>query len=275
MRLRLVRRRILDPRDADTARRRPLADAVNIPRAELPDRTHELPPREQVVTVAGPLELARDTVRWLESVRRRGEVAVTSPSAGVSPGGDEVGRLWEPAAFLENVAAGLAPGRALDLACGTGRDAVFLAAAGWRVVGVDVLPDALARAGDLQRRYAPAAPPIDWRCADLESSRGLGGVLRPDERFDLITVFRFLDRSLLRSASGYLNPGGSLVVETFTTVHRARHGRPSRDDHVLQPGELPALLGPRMEIRHYSEAWRAGPHTARLHAVRAVSGYSR
>ncbi len=268
--MRLVRRRKLDPRDADAARRQPYADAVNIPLAELPDRTSELPPRGQVIEVVGPRTLATRTLAWLASVRRRGMIVETIP-ADAPPGDGEIGRLWEPNDFLADLLGALPAGRAADLACGTGRDAVYLAAAGWRVVAADVLPDALDRGRDLQRRYAPQAPPIDWRRADLESPAGCGAAVGSGERFDLITVFRFLDRTLLKDVVGHLRPGGSLVVETFTVAHRARHGRPSRDSHVLQPGELPALLGPAMEIRHYSENWRGNDaHTARLWAVRTT-----
>jgi SAM-dependent methyltransferase len=60
--------------------------------------------------------------------------------------------------------------RAIDLGCGSGREAVYLAAQGWQVVAVDRLPEALQRGRDLQRRYAPDSPPIQWVCADLERS---------------------------------------------------------------------------------------------------------
>jgi tellurite methyltransferase len=158
----------------------------------------------------------------------------------------------------------LRPGRALDLACGSGRDAVFMAACGWSVTGVDVLPDALDRARDLARRCATAIEPIDWRQVDLEQG---GEPPMPESCFDLIVGFRYLYRPLFAHFAAWLKPGGSVVYETFTTLHRERHGRPASDDHVLQPGELPGLLS-GFEIRHFSEAWRGTAHTARIWAAR-------
>ena len=66
---------------------------------------------------------------------------------------------------------------------------------------------------------------------------------------------------------GWLKPGGSVLCETFTALHRQRHGKPARDVHVLQPDELPAFFD-SFEIRAYSEEWRGEHHTARLWAIR-------
>jgi SAM-dependent methyltransferase len=163
---------------------------------------------------------------------------------------------------LAEVLPQLPPGRALDLACGCGREAVFMAACGWKVTAVDVLPDAMERAADLARRCAPAVSPIDWRQVDLEADLPpMGGP------FDLMVAFRYLHRPLFRRVPEWLRPGGSLVYETFTTTHRERHGRPAADQSVLRPGELPGLLA-GLEVRHHSEAWRGHDHTARVWAVK-------
>jgi SAM-dependent methyltransferase len=260
----LVQRRILDPRPADLASAEPLADAVNIPLVELPQRTHELPPRDEVVRVGGPRDLAERTADWLARHGREAAVApaVPEPRAG-EPG--TIGRLWRPNAWLDEVANELTPRAALDLACGSGREAVFLAARGWSVVAVDVLPDALERARDLARRYAPHAQPIQWVEADLErATPGYG------REFDLIVGFRFLHRPLFERFAQWLRPGGSVVWETFTTMHRDKHAKPLRDEYVLRAGELPKLLS-GYEIRSYSESWRGDAHTARVWASLGAS----
>jgi tellurite methyltransferase len=271
-RSRLAKRDLLDPRPETETARQPIGGAVNIPFAELPDRLHELPPRSVCTQVAGPPDLAGSVVKWLEQRGRSARVAAakmqTTPSAARSASGstvNEIARLWEPSAFLEQVAARLRPGSTLDLACGSGRNAVFLACCGWSVRAIDVLPDALALGRDLERRYARGWPPISWVCADLEAAEWPG----PGGRFDLITMLRYLDRPLLARLAEWLNPGASIVLETFTTLHRERHGRPARPAHVLRPGELKELLAPlssRMLLHHYSEAWRSDEHTARLWA---------
>jgi SAM-dependent methyltransferase len=258
----LVECRFLDPRPAAEAARAPIVGAVNMPRSELPARTHELPPRDELIRVVGPPEFAEPAVAWLTSAGRRAAVESAfeyAPPADARP----VGRLWRPTAFLAEVCARLSPGRALELACGTGRDAVYLAACGWQVLAVDVLPDALERGQMLAQRCAPALAPVEWRQADLER-----GVLKLPAGFDLVVAVRYLHRPLFARLPDWLRPGGSFVCETFTTVHRARHGRPARTTDVLRPGELTALLA-GFELRHCSEAWHGPLHTARAWAVRA------
>lgn len=256
----LVQRRFLDPRPADQAARQPIADAVNIPFDELTRRTHELPPQNTVVSVVGPKALARSTVEWLRAHGRR--AAFETAFRYGCPGEASLGRLWQPTAFLSEVVRYWRPGAALDLACGVGRDAVYLASLGWRVTAVDVLPDALERARDLAGRYTAAIEPIEWQLVDLErQDLGFEG------SFDLVTGFRYLHRPLFERLPRWLRPGGHIVYETFTTLHRERHGRPASDGHVLKPGELPRLLA-GFDLRHHSEAWRGEAHTARVWAVK-------
>ncbi len=252
----------LDPRSEAAAAADPIPDSVNIPYDQLPGRWHELPPRDVPVRVVGPVPLAERTVALLHGHARAACIETGPPDDTPS---DAIRRLWRPNALLEQVVPGLRPGRAIDLACGCGRDAVFLAALGWQVTAVDILPDALERGRQLQLRYAPAAAPICWIEADLERELP---VLEPAE---LVTVFRFLDRPLYRRLAELVRPGGTVLVETFTTLHRARHGRPSRDAFVLRPGELPGLLC-GLQIVEYGEAWRGGSHTARVCAVRPARG---
>jgi len=260
MKARLVHRRLLDPRPAGEAAERPFAEAVNIPFSELPERVHELPPRERELGVVGPEPLVRDVVAWLTRVGRRA-TAVGAPVPDAAPSDSEIGHLWQPSAFLAEMLPRFTPARALELACGTGRDAIFMSSHGWDVTAVDVLPDALALAQELSERYAPALRTVEWLELDLEV-----GPVRFERVFDLITVVRYLHRPLFARLRQWLRPGGSILCETFTTVHRQRYGRPARDAHVLEPGELPELLVD-FEIRHHSEEWRGRAHTARVWAV--------
>ncbi|MCG3128631.1 MAG: hypothetical protein CHACPFDD_03520 [Phycisphaerae bacterium] len=268
------------------------AHGVLIPPAELPDRTHELPPRDELVRVLGPSQAADAVVAWLARNGRRTEVVVAKPvdrDRGHRPG-ELPPRLWWPAAFLEREIDDIetactgwrsdGPLVALDLACGVGRDAVYLARRGWAVRAVDVLPDALARARDLERRYGVADRPICWVEQNLESAdvaesvRAAAGDLRgscDQGGYDLVYVSRYLHRPLLPLLCALLRPGGRLLYETFTTVHRERYGKPSRDAHVLRPNELITALsasvcaGRRLLVRHYREGWHGTAHTARVH----------
>jgi tellurite methyltransferase len=267
------------------------AGAVHIPLAELERRTHELPPPVREVWVVADSWDAYHALGWLQARGRRARL-VSAPPPNADPAARY--RLWEPNEWLETVlyawetatqaefriapllqvppaSRGEPRGgslsqhlRALDLGCGSGREAVYLAAQGWQVVAVDRLPEALQRGRDLQRRYAPDSLPIHWVCADLEKSDW-----QPDGKFDCVLLFYFYARELIPRACAWLNRGGALLVEAFTETHRARFGKPAADRRVVQSGELPSLLPDGMRVVAYSEGWRAnGRHTARLWAVR-------
>lgn len=235
---------------------------VRIPSLELGPRSYELPPPETALTL-WPCSEAEAAAAWLRASGR--ECTVDSAPQVETP--DARWRLWRPHAFLEEAVAAEPAGFALDLACGVGRESVFLADRGWRVVGIDWLPDALLRAAALERRYvAPGAPPIAWCVRDLENPEQWRDPLQP-AAFDVICCFRFLHRPLLQSAWRWLRPGGRLVVETFTILHQARYARPRRAALVLNSGELPQLAD-NLSVLHFSEDWHGEAHTARLIAQR-------
>ena len=111
---------------------------------------------------------------------------------------------------LADVVGTLTPGAALDLGCGEGGDAVWLAEQGWRVTAVDIAPTAIARgvAGAEERGVADR---IDWIAHDLAT-------WRPTGAFDLVTAAFFhstleLPRTeILRRAAGSVRAGGHLLV---------------------------------------------------------------
>ena len=118
------------------------------------------------------------------------------------------------------------PRRALDLACGYGRHARWLAQQGYRVVAVDRDPAALAALADL-------APAVVTLQADLE---GAPWPL-PGQTFDVVLVTNYLWRPLLPTLVDSVGPGGVLLYETFATGQETV-GRPARPEFLLQPGEL-------------------------------------
>lgn len=260
----------LDVRNAVADAGIPLARAAHIPLAELSQRTHELPPRDEVIRVADTGPEATEAVRWLAMHGRKArlETACEHASEVVDPAPHW--RLWRPSMWVAEVASGLPCGRGLDLACGTGRDAVFLAAAGWEMTAVDWLPDAIERARALEAHYLRDSAPIDWRVCDLTRA----DAQTFDRPFDLILGVRFLHRPLLTLLWHWLRLGGSVVWETFTTLHRERHGRPTSADHVLEPDELRELFSD-WEIVRYDEGWEGAAHTAKIWARQSAEGMNR
>lgn len=104
----------------------------------------------------------------------------------------------------------LTPGRALDLGCGTGGDAIWLARLGWRVTGVDIAQAALAQAAR-HATEAAIADQITWEHHDFEESF-------PTGRFDLVSAcylqspVAFQRLAALRLAAGAVAQGGTLAV---------------------------------------------------------------
>ena len=120
----------------------------------------------------------------------------------------------EPASLLVEFASDLAPGRALDLACGAGHNAEWLARRGWSVVAVDGAEEAI--------RLVPHG--VDARLLDLETGAPLPF---DDESFDLVLILFYLHRPLFAEAKRVLRRGGTIVTAALL---RGRYG--------AAPGEL-------------------------------------
>jgi tellurite methyltransferase len=168
------------------------------------------------------------------------------------------GSPGEPSPFVRSL-DGLLPraGRALDVAGGAGRHAIWLARRGLEVTLVDVSPEALrlarAAAGDL---------PITTLELDLDVAP------LPAGPFELILCFHFLDRRVYGELPARLAPGGLLVAVHPTRLNLERHPSPAAP-YLVEPGELPALL-PGLEIVRSEEGWlEESRHEARLVARRA------
>jgi SAM-dependent methyltransferase len=249
--------RLLDPRPSDVAQAHPLGNSVNIPLNELAGRTHELPPRFATIQVAGADASGAEAVAWLQAHGRQAEL-VAEWESGFTPNG----RLWSPNEFLVECVADLPMGRALDLGCGTGRDAVALAALGWEVTAVDRLPEAVDKGRDLARRYAAErAGSIRWLVADLEQADWPLW-----EGFDLAMAFFWLHKPSISRPAGLLKPGGSLLIEAFSETHRRRRGKPG-PERVADPAELAEMLAP-LNVVCCEERERGDRHTVCAWAIR-------
>ena len=155
--------------------------------------------------------------------------------------------LWTAAPnrrFAEEV-AGLAPGRALDFACGEGRNAVWLAERGWQVTGVDFSDVALAKAAELA---ASRGVEVDWVVADVTDDE-------PEaEAFDLVVVLylQLSREAMLRAIRGAARadaPGGTLLILGHDSANIVNgHGGP-KDPSVLYTADdlVPALDGLAVE----------------------------
>lgn len=174
---------------------------------------------------------------------------------------DDWNKIWQerantdlhPDPWLRKVLPLLPPaGRVLDLACGRGRNALFLAEGGYAVTAVDASGEALGQLGsEAQRRGLR----IDRLQQDLETDPRL--VLDP---FDVVIQFFYLQRSLIPEMQRLVKPGGIAVMRTFSRAGNFPGG-PGNPAFSLDPGELPALFAGWQVLLHeegLDEAHRGG-----------------
>lgn len=154
--------------------------------------------------------------------------------------------LWaaRPNRFLVAEVEGLPPGRALDLACGEGQNATWLATLGWRVTGVDYSQVAIEKA---RRRAEREGVEVEFACADLVE-------YEPEQAgFDLVQVL-YLHipsrerRAILAKAAAAVAPGGTFLLighDVANLTHGV--GGPSDPDILSTPEEIASEL-PGLEI---------------------------
>lgn len=149
-------------------------------------------------------------------------------------------RMWSGRVnqVLAEVAADLVPGRALDLGCGEGADAIWLAGHGWAATGIDISGTAIRRATEAARSAGIPADRISFVAADLST-------LDEGDRYDLVTA-SFLHSpvelprtEILRAAARHVAPGGHLLITGHASV-------PAWAD--LPPGHEPRFRTPAEEV---------------------------
>jgi tellurite methyltransferase len=149
----------------------------------------------------------------------------------------------EPSALLvENRALLPAGGRALDIAMGSGRNALYLASMGFQVTGVDVSEVAVAIC---REKAASLGLAVEAIVADL------GDYRLPQDRYDLILNFHYLQRSLAGPIVRALKRGGVLVFETFTIDQIQYSYGPKDPSFLLSPGELQKMFAGLETLLYY------------------------
>ncbi len=136
--------------------------------------------------------------------------------------------------FLRGHIAFLPKGKALDLAAGEGRNAVFLADHGFKVDAVDISEIGLRKTQELAGKRIVKVHTV---LADLDTYQIKRG------EYDLITNFYFLDRNIIPRMKIGLKKGGMVIFETYLLEHRRLHtGGPKNPKYFLKPNELLQLF---------------------------------
>ncbi len=174
---------------------------------------------------------------------------------------DRIHSTAVPNQFFVAEAADLAPGRALDLACGAGRNAVWLAERGWRVTAVDFSGVALTMARALANSRGVG---VDWMEADVVQWSP------PERAYDLVSVL-YLQlpaderRTVLHRAAAAVRPGGTLLVVGHDLLNLTEgYGGPTQPDVLFTPDDIAAEL-PGLHIEKARRVHREVTEDGTLH----------
>jgi SAM-dependent methyltransferase len=163
--------------------------------------------------------------------------------------------IAEPMPLLVRLAERIAPGRALDLACGPGRHSLFLAERGWQVTAVDA-----SRVGIelLQKNALERGLEVDARVADLER----GEFQVAPAAYDLVGIFYYLQRDLFAQIRAGVRPGG-VVIAAIHMIDEDPDAHAMNEDYLLQPGELRAEFRGWQLMHDYEGPSTEGGHRRR------------
>lgn len=161
-----------------------------------------------------------------------------------------------PARFLVEQLHRLPKGKALDVAAGTGRNALYLAAQGFAVDAIDRDEEAMVHlAATAKQRNLPN---LTARTVDLERATDERPEF-PKQEYDVIAVFFYLHRALFPALLESLKPHGVLIYETFIIDNYLRHHHPRRWEFCLAHNELLRLTS-TLRVLSYDEGEHNGSH---------------
>ena len=153
------------------------------------------------------------------------------------------------------------PWRALDLACGAGRNSHYLSEHGFEVDAVDISAVGLARAAE---QAAASESTINWIQRDLEDANTDGFSC-----YDLIIMMRYVNLPLLRAVTNNLNPGGFVLCENHLRTNAQVVG-PKNPAFRVAPGKLGESLSD-LEIIHSSEETIRDPNSEHAAVARILA----
>lgn len=153
-------------------------------------------------------------------------------------------------------------GKALEVACGYGRNALYLAAQGFEVIGLERDPEAIAFCNAEAARRGLS---FSARGVDLERPNPI-----PGEDYALVACFYYLDRNLIPDMKRAVRPGGHLVYETFLIDQHERFGKPGRKEFCWGHNELLRLFLD-FRVLYYFEGFKGERWIVQLIAERQGS----
>ena len=171
----------------------------------------------------------------------------------------------EPTAFLKDKLSLLKKGKAVVLAMGEGRNAVYLAENGFDVTGVDISEVGIEKCERLAEERGVLVNSIVADLADYDMGT---------EQYDLITNFYFYDKSILPKVIDSLKPGGIFIFETYSRDHPkfSKFG-PKNPDYLVKPNELLEIFK-SLRILYYEDTVTEldeGMHKGKAALIRLIA----
>lgn len=240
---------ILDLRPAKQFNQSHIINSASFPIDELSERLHELPIRTQPVELFGSLAQMQNATKFLSGKGYRvtntqeatEEKLLQLKQVGRLAFDGSYHRLWQPAAiverFVQTYSMDCENKKGLDLACGSGRDAVFMSMNGFLMTAVDYLPDALSKLSDLASRCEQSIKTLQ---IDLERTNQITLQSPLDEltaHYGCVIVVRYLHRPGLAQLKSLIDIGGYIVYQTFMRGCE-KFGSPRNPRFLLEHGEL-------------------------------------
>ncbi len=171
----------------------------------------------------------------------------------------------EPTAFLNEKLSLLKKGKALVLAMGEGRNAVYLAENGFDVTGVDISAVGIEKCERLAEERGVVVNSVVADLTDYDMG---------SEQYDLITNFYFFDESILPGVIDSLKPGGIFIFETYSRDH-PKHSKfgPKNPDYLVKPNELLEIFK-SLRILYYEDTvteLNEGMHKGKAALIRLIA----
>lgn len=217
--------------------------ASNFPILELESRIYELPVRSVTINLFGEPEVLKTAANLLtkagyliaEQCESTPDILQQIKNSSYAVIGSQSKRLWQPAPIVESFCKKISPSvnaKGLDIACGSGRDSVYLSENGWAMTSIDYSSSSLEKlqqlAGREQQEIITLLIDLEKNFADLAGFK---------QQFELVVVVRYLHRATLKQLKALLKPGGYIVYQTFMQGCE-KFGSPKNPRFLLKANEL-------------------------------------
>ena len=244
----LSRYPVIDVRPANEFNDAHIIASSSFPAKEIENRLHELPVRSKQLSLFGTLEQLAEAKLLLEKkgytiagkmLADTHQIKKLKSSKWFEQGSFSK-RLWQPAnvvaTFIKHYAKQSPNNTGLDIACGSGRDCVYMASQGWSMTGIDYSPSSLDKLVNLAKQNNQRITPL---LLDLE--KHFSRLLALKQSYGAVIVVRYLHRPILDQLKTLIDDKGFIIYQTFLKGCED-FGSPKNPRFLLEPGELATVF---------------------------------